>query len=80
MSKSIKVILVIDEPKDGCLSCPLYGAYEELCTKNENWCPLTRLPSFIKPDPNDTEWDEIYADGWNDCLNKMLDVSERYYG
>ena len=31
-----------------------------------DWCPLRELPE------EDHEWEDGYADGWNDCLKEIM--------
>ena len=67
-----KYVLVIDK-LDSCLSCPVYRSGSSACFNDPGLCPLIELPKFIGYFPDDTEWDTTYADGWNDCLNKILE-------
>lgn len=78
-----KSILVIDIPEK-CIECPLC-AFERRCQAKEeilmpsnirgqkpDWCPLQDVPE--KRDSKDYLDDdaEAYCNGWNDCLDKIL--------
>lgn len=44
--------------------------------KNEtkpDWCPLKEIPEKKEIAYCYTQTDYIYRDGWNNCLNKILD-------
>ena len=83
-----KAMLIIDMPKK-CGDCPLYRieAGNELCApkitttsiegklvvayKKPDWCPLKEVPEKQENLPAN-----IYRDGWNACIDKILKGSE----
>lgn len=83
-----KAVLVFDMPEI-CKECPICASYEimssieeYICTvKNINvdlnnkpeWCPLKPLPKRRKGyDSIKWQWGE-YEDGWNHCINMLID-------
>ena len=61
---------------DGSLSCYYYK--KEICSNvGENnsrpeWCPLRELPEEDHENHYPDEWEDGYADGWNDCLREIM--------
>lgn len=84
-----KSIVIIDTP-DSCNNCPLCiencflhlccaaNEYERILDYKPDWCPLKPLPE--KRDERGT-WtmcgyiDDAYSNGWNDCLDEILEVN-----
>ena len=83
-----KAILVMDIPykcvhcnlcvldMDDSLSCYYYK--REVCSNIEEnnsrpeWCPLQLLPEEDHENYYPDECEDGYADGWNDCLRKIV--------
>lgn len=38
-----------------------------------NWCPLKELPEEDHENHYPDEWEDGYADGWNDCLKEIVE-------
>lgn len=82
-----KSILVIDTPAC-CIDCPCHFAYDNgtvWCGKEDrelladdietfkpDWCPLQDAPEKKDKNPYHNERENGYADGWNDCLSKVM--------
>lgn len=79
-----KAILVIDMPRN-CSECPICEIWEAIpsceeyyCNvaksdnvdqyKRPDWCPLREFPKRMI----NFGGDDDYADGYNDCLDKIL--------
>lgn len=60
---------------DGSISC--YYNKREICSNvgennsRPNWCPLKSLPEEDHENHYPDEWEDGYADGWNDCLREI---------
>ena len=37
-----------------------------------DWCPLKSLPEEDHKNHYPDEWEDGYADGWNDCLKEII--------
>lgn len=82
MSKSV---LVINTP-DKCIHCPLLNGADECIVQDDDanfnagdsWddlmkgCPLRELPEENRENHYPDEWEDGYADGWNDCLKEIM--------
>ena len=61
---------------DGSISC--YYNKREICSNvgennsRPNWCPLKSLPEEDHENHYPDEWEDGYADGWNDCLREIM--------
>ena len=82
-----KAILVMDMPsscekcrlhsfvgKDCDVICKVQGqaqSYEEAYKGKPKWCPLREVPQKQEDLPTN-----IYRDGWNACIDKILKGSE----
>lgn len=82
-----KAILLMDVPEkcidcnlcvldmDASLSCYYYK--REICNNvGENnsrpeWCPLKELPKEDHENHYPDEWEDGYADGWNECIREI---------
>jgi hypothetical protein len=82
-----KAVLLMDVPEtcldcnlcvldmDGSISC--YYNKREICSNVEEnnsrpeWCPLRELPEEDHENHYPDEWEDGYADGWNDCLREI---------
>lgn len=76
MSKSV---LVIDTPEN-CGKCKFISDFwcrAIYCRRVPNndvipgWCPLKPLPEEDHENHYPDEWEDGYADGWNDCLKEI---------
>lgn len=83
-----KAILVIDMP-DSCSKCPFFNdVYSDMCCRGLNnaginypypedfrqcWCPLKLVPEKDEYYLGINEYYEGRVDGWNDCLNEILE-------
>lgn len=80
-----KAVLVLDMPKS-CDECPLFGSHysDMTCKANgrsinypypkyerQYFCPLRELPEQKEYDGL-MEYDDIYADGYNACIDELL--------
>ena len=83
-----KAVLLMDVPEkcldcnlcvldmDGSISC--YYNKREICSNvgennsRPNWCPLKSLPEEDHENHYPDEWEDGYADGWNDCLREIM--------
>lgn len=76
-----KSILVMDTP-EYCLRCCVRDGYscgrtkfpirgEDLC-KKPDWCPLQDAPEKKDKNPYHNEHESGYVDGWNDCIDQIL--------
>ena len=76
-----KSILVIDTPNN-CAECKLMflqGIGESICnavdwSRRPSWCPLKPLPQKVEMDFN--EYYEGMADGWNACIDEIVDDND----
>lgn len=82
-----KSILVMDAP-EFCIGCPCHFAYDNgqvWCGKEDkelladdietfkpDWCPLRDAPTKKNKNPYHNEHESGYIDGWNDCLDQIL--------
>lgn len=86
MSKSV---LVIDTPEK-CDSCMYIGTLHSFCKINcrdikdtstkPGWCPLKPLPDrkeYIVPINNAELLEDFMAVGWNSCLRKITETSDK---
>jgi hypothetical protein len=86
MSKSV---LVIDTPEK-CDSCMYIGTFHSFCKINcrdikdtstkPGWCPLKPLPDrkeYIVPINNAELLEDFMAVGWNACLGKITETSDK---
>lgn len=83
-----KAILVMDMPKS-CCSCNMCNSNDECILQDEDvdfkasdsWeelrkgCPLRELPEKREYDGL-MEYDDIYADGYNTCIDELLKGKE----
>ena len=80
-----KAILVMDMPKH-CLECPMRNDYDDCVVQSEEqndkgctWellrktCPLREVPEKQEDLPTN-----IYRDGWNACIDRILGGSEEH--
>ena len=80
MEKLSKAILVIDMPEN-CFKCKLQDWANCRIIKGchtgdtrPDWCPLKELPKK-KKDTLMTNYSR-YVQGWNDCIDRILEGSE----
>lgn len=81
-----KSILVIDTP-ESCAKCRMFSdVYTDMtCRGNgrtidypypdnkiQDWCPLKGVPEKKGKNPYHNEHESGYVDGWNDCIDKIL--------
>ncbi len=77
MSKSV---LVIDTPEN-CKSCIHISTFRAFCRINcrdikdtsakPDWCPLKPLPERIGSRDTGHEYNNGYADGWDECIDEI---------
>lgn len=77
-----KSILVIDTP-ESCTECT-FSEYQGIVCRatglnkshsnpeKPDWCPLQDAPNKKGKNPYHNERESGYVDGWNDCLDQIL--------
>lgn len=82
-----KSILVMETPEH-CIDCPCHFAYEngtvwcgkenkelladDIETFKPDWCPLLDAPEKKDKNSYHNERESGYVEGWNDCIDKIL--------
>lgn len=49
----------------------LINVHMDIHKAKPEWCPLTSLPEEDHKNYYPDEWEDGYADGWNDCLREI---------
>lgn len=50
----------------------LIGPYKPRGVEKPDWCPLQDMPEKKNKNPYHNEYESGYVDGWNDCLDQIL--------
>lgn len=61
---------ISDDDKDTSLMKKIDCEYG-YCQGKPDWCPLNPLPEEDCENHYPDEWEDGYADGWNDCLKEI---------
>lgn len=62
---------ISDDDKDASLMKKIDCEYG-YCQSKPDWCPLKPLPEEDHEDHYPDEWEDGYANGWNDCLKEIM--------